>query len=946
MLACFAPVLFADRQFAFRDAGDFYYPLYLRVQQEWRAGRLPLWEPEENGGVPLLGYPSAAVLYPGKLIYAALSYPWAARIYIIAHVALAFSAMWIMMRGWKVSASGTALAALGYAFGGPVLLQYCNVIFLVGAAWMPLAFYFADLWLRLGKRRALVWMAVILSMQILGGDPQAAYLAVGCAGAYAVGLSLTSDASRRGRRVALAGLAIVAAYVVLLAWTFWGEEFGRRMRIAWWPSAARLALAGWIVTGVAILIRELRRKGRGALEAHLVGLGLCTALAMSLAGVQLVPCLEFVSRSPRMSALQTPASIYDHSIHPARAVEALWPSFFGTIDRGNHRWLQALPPTFDHQVWTESLYLGGFTIYLGLAAAGLRKGPSWRGWLTIVVFAGLACALGSYGSPLFWARSVAALEPFVGSHVSLSEGWPDASLMPDGVGGPYWFLTVALPGFSAFRFPGKLLVVASLGLSGLAGLGWDDLCSRGSRRAVSLALVGMSASALGLILLTVPASRAMLFRFLESHPELTTSVFGPLDTAGAVGDALRALGQGAVVSALVLAVSLLARRRPGLAACLAVSATTIDLYLAHASLLYTIPQRFFDAKPRALQLIERAEANEPSPGPFRIHRQANWAPAAWLNRGSPHRLEDIARWERDSLRSKYPITEGVACAYTHGTAELSNVTPFFQATRIQLDPATCRRNGFPEGYQVVYFMRRGFDLWNTRYFILPARLAFGSRFRGVLSLLPRTTEIDPPPGAFDGPDGERLRASWLRDDDVQILRNEASLPRAWIVHRARFPAPIASHDTTGRQRLMDEMLYQDDELWHVEGRKVHDPGDLAWIEVDPALRPSVARSLSGAERDPSETVSIDRYDPDRVELTARLNSPGLVVLADVDYPGWELTIDGRPTQILRTNRAMRGALVSAGTHRLVYSYRPACVVVGAALSALGLGVLVYYVLRG
>jgi hypothetical protein len=599
---------------------------------------------------------------------------------------------------------------------------------------------------------------------------------------------------------------------------------------------------------------------------------------------------------------------------------------------------------YDHQVWLESLYLGGFTIYLALAGAGFRQGPAWRGWLTIVAIAGLVGALGSYGSPLFWARSIAALEPYVGSHVSVSEGWPDATRTPDGVGSPYWFLTSALPGFSAFRFPGKLLVIASLSLCGLAGLGWDELCSRGQRRVKSLTLVGISASALGLILLIVPPSRAAFVRLLRSHPELTTTVYGPLDPAGAVGDAIRALGQGAVVSALVLVVALLARRRPNLSACLAVWATALDLYLAHAGLLYTVPQRIFDAKPRAIQLIERAEANAPSPGPFRIHRQANWAPAAWLNAGSPHRLEDIAQWERDSLRSKYPITDTVACTYTHGTAELSILIPFFEPTRLQLDPETCRRNGFPEGYQVVYFMRRGFDLWNTRYFILPARLAFGSRFRGVLSFLPRTTEIDPPPAAFDGPDGKRLRASWLRDDDVQILRNDAAFPRAWIVHRARFPLDTAD-DLVSRLRLMDEILYQDDELWHVEGRKVHDPRDVAWIEVDPALRPSVARSLSGAATDPSETVSIDRADPDRVELTASLSSPGLVVLADVDYPGWELTVDGRPSRILRTNRAMRGALVSAGTHHLVYVYRPVSVLAGVVLSALGLAVSGYVLAR-
>ena len=66
----------SDRQFGFRDAGHFYYPLYQRVQEEWNQGRWPLWEPEENAGMPLLGNPTAAVLYPGKLVFAVLPYAW------------------------------------------------------------------------------------------------------------------------------------------------------------------------------------------------------------------------------------------------------------------------------------------------------------------------------------------------------------------------------------------------------------------------------------------------------------------------------------------------------------------------------------------------------------------------------------------------------------------------------------------------------------------------------------------------------------------------------------------------------------------------------------------------------------------------------------------------------------------------------------------------------
>ena len=62
--------------------------------------------------------------------------------------------------------------------------------------------------------------------------------------------------------------------------------------------------------------------------------------------------------------------------------------------------------------------------------------------------------------------------------------------------------------------------------------------------------------------------------------------------------------------------------------------------------------------------------------------------------------------------------------------------------------------------------------------------------------------------------------------------------------------------------------------------------------------------------------------PEEAVLEVSLDSPGLVVLADVDYPGWELAIDGKPAPIYRVNGVMRGAAVSSGHHRLVYTYAP------------------------
>ena len=79
--------------------------------------------------------------------------------------------------------------------------------------------------------------------------------------------------------------------------------------------------------------------------------------------------------------------------------------------------------------------------------------------------------------------------------------------------------------------------------------------------------------------------------------------------------------------------------------------------------------------------------------------------------------------------------------------------------------------------------------------------------------------------------------------------------------------------------------------------------------------------------------------PERVELDVTLERPGIVVLADVYYPGWSLTVDEKPTPILRANRMMRGAAVESGRHHLIYEYWPRSFTIGRLLSLLGFGAL-------
>src|SRR5262249_21174029 len=118
LVVVYRPVLFEGGQFASANS-SYFYPLYLRVQQEREAGRWPLWDPGHNGGEPLLGNPMAAVLYPGKVLYAWLPYAWAARLYVIAHTILAFAGMLALGRSCSISWAGSYLGGLSYAFGAP-----------------------------------------------------------------------------------------------------------------------------------------------------------------------------------------------------------------------------------------------------------------------------------------------------------------------------------------------------------------------------------------------------------------------------------------------------------------------------------------------------------------------------------------------------------------------------------------------------------------------------------------------------------------------------------------------------------------------------------------------------------------------------------------------------------------------------------------------------------
>ena len=178
---------------------------------------------------------------------------------------------------------------------------------------------------------------------------------------------------------------------------------------------------------------------------------------------------------------------------------------------------------------------------------------------------------------------------------------------------------------------------------------------------------------------------------------------------------------------------------------------------------------------------------------------------------------------------------------------------------------------------MLWHPRRAFDLWGTRYFILPSYPAdWTSLNRGYAAFLEQTEMIYPDPTTLAGPENQQNRERWLKTRDVQVRRNKASFPRSWVVHQARFIRPLDQLTAPARDALVKRPGLGDGDF---SGETRLSPLDLravAYVETDHPE--SLAFFLPGTEPDPNE--SCDRAVHELDERPAR----GQFTTAGNDHP--------------------------------------------------------------
>jgi hypothetical protein len=175
--------------------------------------------------------------------------------------------------------------------------------------------------------------------------------------------------------------------------------------------------------------------------------------------------------------------------------------------------------------------------------------------------------------------------------------------------------------------------------------------------------------------------------------------------------------------------------------------------------------------------------------------------------------------------------------------------------------------------------------------------------------------------ALDGHLGQPIESTLLWQqgegkDATYVYRLAEAHPRAWIVHevdvkpdRAAIYAALSAPDFNVRRTALVESPVE--------------------VLTNQALEP----------------IAITRLDPAHVTVEATLTTPGLLVLSEVNYPGWVATVNSVTQPVIEVDGAFRGVALASGQSQVDMTFQPASLTIGAMLSMLAVLVMMALAVR-
>ena len=194
------------------------------------------------------------------------------------------------------------------------------------------------------------------------------------------------------------------------------------------------------------------------------------------------------------------------------------------------------------------------------------------------------------------------------------------------------------------------------------------------------------------------------------------------------------------------------------------------------------------------------------------------------------------------------------------------------------------------------------DMLNVRYLVLPGdtyrqeQQQFAGRYAPI----------------FTSPDNSEV-----------VLENSSVLPKAWLVSSAFVVG----------SRMQTLQILQN---------PAFNPGQAALVESPPPIPLAVVGQSPSV--DPGN-VTINRYEGERIDLTATVNVNSLLVLGEKYYQGWQAQVDGKDVEIYPVNNILRGVYLTPGQHEIKFLFDPLAFKIGKYLTLTSFALFAIMLLR-
>jgi hypothetical protein len=143
---------------------------------------------------------------------------------------------------------------------------------------------------------------------------------------------------------------------------------------------------------------------------------------------------------------------------------------------------------------------------------------------------------------------------------------------------------------------------------------------------------------------------------------------------------------------------------------------------------------------------------------------------------------------------------------------------------------------------------------------------------------------------------------------VKVYHTEDAFPRAWSVHKVSSIAD--ERDAAPRAYSMQGSLRRE-----------------AFVQGAPPPVESCENQ---------DQVGTPKHSLNHLRLEVDMSCTGMVILSEAYAPGWQASVDGSPAKIWPAYSFLRGVIAPGGHHFIDMVYRPAPVIAGAIMTALGI----------